>query len=86
MRMRSKVFFRVPIKEQFDKTRLRPRKEMKTEIDQAHFLIGAALPGSGVNIEEELSRNTWAVRRSARLCCNGTPRPPWSRRSKARPR
>jgi hypothetical protein len=37
---------------------------MKTEIDQAHFLIGAALPGSGLNIEEELSRNTWAVRRS----------------------
>ena len=61
---RSKVVYRVPIKEQFDKTRLRPRKEMKTEIDQAHFLIGAALPGSGVNIEDELSRNTWVVRRS----------------------
>ena len=61
---RNKVVYRVPIKEQFDKTRLRPRKEMKTEIDQAHFLIGAALPGSGLNIEEELSRNTWAVRRS----------------------
>ena len=61
---RSKVVYRVPIKEQFDKIRLRPRKEMKTEIDQAYFLIGAALPGSGVNIEEELSRNTWVVRRS----------------------
>ena len=61
---RSKVVYRVPIKEQFDKIRLRPRKEMKTEIDQAHFLIGAALPGSGVNIEDELSRNTWVVRRS----------------------
>jgi hypothetical protein len=37
---------------------------MKTEIDQAHFLIGAAMPGSGVNLEEELSRETWMVRRS----------------------
>jgi hypothetical protein len=61
---KNKVVYRVPIKEQFEKTRLRPRKEMKTEIDQAHFLIGAALPDSGMNIEEELARNTWAVRRS----------------------
>ena len=61
---KSKIFHRVPIKEQFEKTRLRPRKEMKTEIDQAHFLIGAALPGSGLNIEDELSKNTWAIRRS----------------------
>jgi putative DNA methylase len=37
---------------------------MKTEIDQAHFLIGAALPGSGVHLEEELSKNSWFVRRS----------------------
>ncbi|MCH8853433.1 MAG: hypothetical protein IID41_12405, partial [Planctomycetes bacterium] len=61
---KNKVVYRVPIKEQFEKTRLRPRKEMKTEIDQAHFLIGAALPGSGLNIEDELSKNTWVVRRS----------------------
>ena len=37
---------------------------MKSEIDQAHFLIGAAMPGSGVNLEEELGRDTWMVRRS----------------------
>jgi hypothetical protein len=37
---------------------------MKTEIDQAYFLIGAALPGSGVNLEEELDKDTWMVRRS----------------------
>ena len=61
---KSKIIHRVPIKEQFEKTRLRPRREMKTEIDQAHFLIGAALPGSGLNIEHELSKNTWAIRRS----------------------
>lgn len=61
---RDKVVYRVPIPEQFEKARRRPRKEMKTEIDQAHFLIGAAMPGSGVNLEEELGRDTWMVRRS----------------------
>ncbi len=60
----NKIVRRVPIQERFEVARSRPRKEMKTEIDQAHFLIGAALPDSGVNIEDELSRNTWAVRRS----------------------
>lgn len=61
---RNKVVYRVPIHERFDLARKRPRKEMKTEIDQAHFLIGAAMPGSGVNLEEELGRDTWMVRRS----------------------
>jgi putative DNA methylase len=37
---------------------------MKTEIDQAHFLIGAARPDSGVSLEQELSKDTWMVRRS----------------------
>ena len=61
---RDKTVYRVSIKDRFGTLRLRPRREMKTDIDQAHFLIGAALPGSEVNIETELSRNTWAVRRS----------------------
>jgi hypothetical protein len=61
---RDKVVYRVPIPERFAKARKRPRKEMKSEIDQAHFLIGAAMPGSGVNLEEELGRDTWMVRRS----------------------
>lgn len=60
----NKVIRCVPIEERFEAARLRPRKEMKTEIDQAHFLIGAALPGSGVNLEEELDKDTWMVRRS----------------------
>jgi len=63
-REQNKVVHRVPILERFQQARKRPRKEMKTEIDQAHFLIGAAMPGSGVNLEEELSRDTWMVRRS----------------------
>jgi len=60
----GKIISRVPIPDRFEKARKRPRKEMKSEIDQAHFLIGAAMPGSGVNLEEELGRDTWMVRRS----------------------
>src|SRR5262249_10572991 len=48
----------------FEYCRKRPRKEMKNEIDQAHFLIGGALPNSGVNLEQELSKDTWMVRRN----------------------
>jgi putative DNA methylase len=54
----------VPISQRFQDFRRRPRKEMKTEIDQAHFLIGAARPDSGVNLEQELAKDTWMVRRS----------------------
>jgi putative DNA methylase len=60
----NKAVRRLSIHERFQAARLRPRKEMKTEIDQAHFLIGAALPGSGVNLEEELDKDTWMVRRT----------------------
>ena len=55
---RNKVFYRVPVRERFEICRQRPRKEMKTDIDQAYFLIGAALADSGVNIETELD-NDW---------------------------
>lgn len=54
----------IPIPQRFESIRQRPRKEMKTEIDQAHFLIGGAMPSSGVNLEQELSKDTWIVRRS----------------------
>lgn len=67
---RSKTVYRVPILERFEQARQRPRKEMKSEIDQAEFLIGAAMPGSGVNLEEELSRGTWMVRRSVEAVLN----------------
>lgn len=63
-REESRTVLRVPIPERFEALRRRPRKEMKTEIDQAHFLIGAALPGSGVNIEQELAKDTWMVKRT----------------------
>lgn len=52
----------VPIKERFEEARQRPRKEMRTEIDQAHFLIGACLHGSEMNVQDELMKDTWMVR------------------------
>jgi putative DNA methylase len=61
---RNRVVAATPIQQRFQDFRKRPRKEMKTEIDQAHFLIGAAKPNSGVNLEQELSKDTWMVRRS----------------------
>lgn len=42
----------------------RNRKVLKTDLDQAHFLIGAALPGSGLDITQELNRNTFALKKS----------------------
>ena len=50
----------VPIKDRFEQCRKRPRKEMKTELDQAHFLIGGVLTGD-INLEEELTKDTWMV-------------------------
>ena len=60
----DKYVLRISIRDRFESSRQRPRNEMKTEIDQAHFLIGAALPASGVNLETELRKDTWLVRRS----------------------
>ena len=54
----------IPIDVRFEHHRKRPRKEMKTEIDQAHFLIGAAMPNSGINLEDELTKDTWMLRKS----------------------
>ena len=61
---RNRVVSSIPIDERFEHHRRRPRKEMKTEIDQAHFLIGAAMPNSGINLEEELTKDTWMLRKS----------------------
>lgn len=61
---RNRVVSAVPIDVRFEHHRKRPRKEMKTEIDQAHFLIGAAMPDSGVNLEDELTKDTWMLRKS----------------------
>jgi putative DNA methylase len=62
----DKTVRRVPIYDRFQKMVKRSRREMKTELDQAHFLIGAALPAkegdTAVNIEKELERETFLIR------------------------
>jgi hypothetical protein len=61
---RNKTVTAIPIEVRFEHHRMRPRREMKTEIDQAHFLIGAAMPNSGINLEDELTKDTWMLRKS----------------------
>ena len=62
----DKIVSRVPIYDRFQKMRQRSRRELKTELDQAHFLIGAAMTpkegDAGVNIEKELERETFLIR------------------------
>ncbi|OCQ93483.1 hypothetical protein BCD64_00880 [Nostoc sp. MBR 210] len=56
----------VPIEERFEYFTApgRNRKVIKTDLDQTHFLIGAAIPGSGIKIDDELNRKTLSWKRS----------------------
>ena len=56
----------VPIAERFQyfTTPGRNRKVLKTDLDQAHFLIGAVMPRSNINLTEELNRGSFKVKRS----------------------
>jgi hypothetical protein len=56
----------IPIPERFQYFTApgRNRKVLKTDLDQAHFLIGAATPGSGVDVSDELNRATFQIKRS----------------------
>lgn len=58
--------FVIPIEERFQYFTApgRNRKVLKTDLDQAHFLIGAAMPGSGVDVSDELNRATFQIKRS----------------------
>lgn len=58
----DKAVRRATISERFARMKARSRREMKSELDQAQFLIGAAFEGSGVNIEEEFQRHTFLIR------------------------
>ncbi len=51
----------IPVTERFQyfTARGRNRKIIRSDLDQAHFLAGAALPRSGLNIEAELDRETF---------------------------
>ncbi|MBI4330982.1 MAG: DUF1156 domain-containing protein [Chloroflexi bacterium] len=56
----------IPIEERFRffTTPGRNRKVLKTDLDQAHFLIGAAMPGSGTDVSNELKRATFQIKKS----------------------
>jgi len=61
----NKVASIVPIQVRFQQLRRRRRDEtLKSDLDQAHFLIGAAVQGSGAHIQEELNRDTFVLKRS----------------------
>jgi adenine-specific DNA methylase len=56
----------IPIEERFQYFTALGRncKVLKTDLDQAHFLIGAATPGSGVDVSDELNRAPFQIKRS----------------------
>lgn len=56
----------VPIPERyaFFTERGRNRKVIKTDLDQAHFLIGAAYPNSGLKIDVELGNPNFRIKKS----------------------
>jgi putative DNA methylase len=56
----------VPVHERFAyfTERGRNRKVIKTDLDQAHFLMGAAFPNSGLKIEAELSNTNFRIKKS----------------------
>ena len=56
----------VPIHERFAffTERGRNRKVIKTDLDQAHFLIGTAYPNSGLKIETELDNPNFRIKKS----------------------
>jgi len=56
----------VPIHERFAffTERGRNRKVIKTDLDQAHFLIGAAYPNSGLRIDVELNNPNFRIKKS----------------------
>jgi putative DNA methylase len=66
VRVVGKAVTVVPIAERFAwfTERGRNRKVIKTDLDQAHFLIGTALPGSGIKIENELNNPNFRIKKS----------------------
>src|SRR2546427_658642 len=61
-----KIVHVVTIPERFRELRKpgRRRDTISFDLDQAHFLIGAALPGSGVDIQRELSEQSMLLHQS----------------------
>ena len=66
IRVVGKVVHVVPVQERFSyfTERGRNRKVIKTDLDQAYFLIGAAAPNSGIKIDNELDNPNFRVKKS----------------------
>jgi len=62
----NKTVHLIPIKDRFAyfTERGRNRKVIKTDLDQAHFLIGAAYHNSGLKIETELNNQNFRIKKS----------------------
>lgn len=67
IRMVGKTVHVVPIVDRFAFFTApgRNRKIIKTDLDQAHFLMGAAMPNSGFNINTELNNPNLRIKKSA---------------------
>lgn len=67
IRMVGKTVHVVPIADRFAFFTApgRNRKIIKTDLDQAHFLMGAAMPNSGFNINTELNNPNLRIKKSA---------------------
>lgn len=66
IRVVGRIVHVVPIHERlaYFTERGRNRKVIKADLDQAHFLIGAAYPNSGLKIEAELGNPNFRVKKS----------------------
>ncbi len=66
IRVVGKAAHIVPIHERlaYFTERGRNRKVIQSDLDQAHFLIGAAFPGSGLKIEDELNNPHFKINKS----------------------
>ncbi|MDD2316833.1 MAG: hypothetical protein PHD57_05745 [Desulfobacterales bacterium] len=66
IRVVGRTVHAVPIQERFAffTERGRNRKVIKTDLDQAHFLIGAAYPNSGLKIDAELNNPNFRIKKS----------------------
>jgi DNA modification methylase len=66
VRVVAKNIFAIPINERFSYFTQpgRNRNILKSDLDQAHFLIGAAIPDSQINITDELKKENFKIKKS----------------------
>ena len=62
----KKIIYAVPIAERFAFFTKpgRNRKIIRADLDQAHFLMGAAMPNSGMQVEAELNNPNFRIKKS----------------------